>query len=295
MTNGIEKYLGQLRQALTGSDPATIQDALADAEEYLRDGVDQLASAHPELNHADALAQVVEEFGAPADIAAAYTQIEARVGPPLAPRKSTGERSLAAKFFGVFIDPHAYGALVYMLIAMATGIFYFTWVVSGLSLAAGLIILIIGLPFVALFFLSIRGITLVEGRIVEALLGVRMPRRPLFTKKHDGFWSRFKALVLDSRPWFAMIYMILQMPLGIIYFTVLVTMIAFGLAGVLMPVVQWGFDVPIVHAGHSSYYAPDWLVPFMVVVGVLWLLLTMHVAKLIGRLHGAFAKAMLVR
>lgn len=295
MTNGIEAYLEQLKQALAGSDPATIQDALSDAEEYLRDGVEQLTTAEPGLNHAEALAKVSDEFGAPADIAAAYMQVEARVGLPFAPRKTTVERSAASRFFGVFTDPRAYGSLLYMLIAMATGIFYFTWVVSGLSLAAGLIILIIGVPFIALFFLSIRGITLVEGRIVEALLGVRMPRRPLFSKKESGFWNHFKALVLDSRPWFAMIYMVLQMPLGIIYFTVLTTMIAFGLAGVFMPVVQWGFDVPIVHAGHSSYYMPDWLVPFMVIVGVLWLLLTMHVAKLVGRAHGAFAKAMLVR
>jgi hypothetical protein len=295
MTNGIEKYLEQLRLALAGSDPATIQDALSDAEEYLRDGVEQLTAAQPDLNHADALAKVIDEFGAPVDIAAAYTQIEARVGPPLAPRKSTVERSLASRFFGVFIDPHAYGALLYMLISMATGIFYFTWVVSGLSLAAGLIILIIGLPFFVLFLLSIRGITLVEGRIVEALLGVRMPRRPLFANKHDGFWARFKALVLDPRPWIAMVYMVLQMPLGILYFTVLIIMIAFGLSGVLMPVIQWGFDIPTVHFGNSSYHMPVWLVPLMAVVGVLWLLLTMHLAKLVGRLHGAFAKAMLVR
>jgi hypothetical protein len=182
-----------------------------------------------------------------------------------------------------------------MLIAMATGIFYFTWVTCGLSLAAGFIILIIGLPFIALFLLSIRGIALVEGRIIEALLGVRMPRRPLFTQKHDGFWARFKAIVLDSRPWFAMVYMVLQMPLGIIYFTVFVTMISFGLAGVAVPVLQWGFDMPPIQIGASEYFAPVWLIPLMVVVGALWLLLTMHLAKLIGRAHGAFAKAMLVR
>ena len=295
MANGIENYLEQLKRELSNSDPATIQDALSDAEEYLRNGVDQLVAAQPDVSEADAFEKVVDEFGAPADIAAEYMQIEKRVGLPLAPRKTTNGRSMASRFFGVFVDPHAYGALLYMLISMATGIFYFTWVVSGLSLAVGLIVLIIGLPFFVLFLLSIRGIALVEGRIVEALLGVRMPRRPLFTKKQDGFWDRFKALVLDPRPWIAMVYMVLQMPLGILYFTVLVTMIAFGLSGVLVPVIQWGFDEPIIHFGHSYYYMPVWLVPLMVVVGVLWLLLTMHLAKLVGRLHGAFAKAMLVR
>ena len=32
----IPEYLAQLRQALAGADPAMIQDALYDAEEYLR-------------------------------------------------------------------------------------------------------------------------------------------------------------------------------------------------------------------------------------------------------------------
>ncbi|MGV7194671.1 hypothetical protein [Xanthomonas axonopodis] len=32
----ISDYLAQLRQALAGADPAMIQDALYDAEEYLR-------------------------------------------------------------------------------------------------------------------------------------------------------------------------------------------------------------------------------------------------------------------
>jgi hypothetical protein len=295
MANGIETYLEELKSQLAGADPATLQDALADAEEYLRDGVDQLRAADPGLNSADALDRVVGEFGSPSDIAAAYREIETRVAPPFAVRTRPVERSAASRFFGVFTDPRAYGSLLYMLIAMATGIFYFTWVTCGLSLAAGFIILIIGLPFIALFLLSIRGIALVEGRIIEALLGVRMPRRPLFTQKHDGFWARFKAIVLDSRPWFAMVYMVLQMPLGIIYFTVFVTMISFGLAGVAVPVLQWGFDMPPIQIGASEYFAPVWLIPLMVVVGALWLLLTMHLAKLIGRAHGAFAKAMLVR
>ena len=40
---------------------------------------------------------------------------------------------------------------------------------------------------------------------------------------------------------------------------------------------------------------PVWLSPLIVFTGVLWILLTMHLAKFIGRLHGSFAKIMLVR
>ena len=65
-------------------------------------------------------------------------------------------------------------------------------------MSAGLLILIIGLPFAGLFILSARGIGLVEGLIVEALLGIRMPRRPLFYRRNMSWWQRFKTIILDK-------------------------------------------------------------------------------------------------
>ena len=47
----IAEYLKQLREALAGEDPALIQDALYDAEEYLRAEV----AAHPGKSEADVL------------------------------------------------------------------------------------------------------------------------------------------------------------------------------------------------------------------------------------------------
>jgi uncharacterized membrane protein len=292
--NGINDYLRELRQYLAGDDAATIQDALSDAEEYLRNGVAQRLKENPRLSEKEAFEGVIGEYGSPAEVAVAYREIERRVPPPLAASGRPNGRSPAARFFGVFTDPRAYGALFYMFFALVTGIFYFTWVTTGLSLAAGLILLIIGLPFLALFLLSVRGLALVEGRIVEALLGVRMPRRPMFSSAHLGLWARFKALFADRRSWLPMIYMVLQLPLGILYFTLFVTMIAFGLAGIATPVLQYGFDLPIGQFGEVRYYAPFWLMPFIVIVGVIWLLATMHLARGLGRLHGKFAKAMLV-
>ena len=92
---------------------------------------------------------------------------------PPPPRKS-----LLGRFFGVAADPRTYGALLYMLLALPIGILYFTWAVTGVSLSAGLAILIIGVPFFVLFMGSVYALSLMEGRLVEVLLGQRMPRRP---------------------------------------------------------------------------------------------------------------------
>ena len=195
MIHSVEEYLEQLKNNLTGCDAATVQDALADAEEYLRNGLDAARSANPVVEEDAALSAVVEEFGTPEEFAADYKKIEARLQPSIKPAFTpAGKTSVFYKIFGIFADPAAWSSLVFMLVSLVTGILYFTWAVTGLSLSAGLLVLIISLPFIGLFLLSVRGIALAEGRIVEALLGVRMPRRPIFVDRNLGWWARFKVL-----------------------------------------------------------------------------------------------------
>ncbi len=155
--------------------------------------------------------------------------------------------------------------------------------------------LIIGLPFVTLFLLSLQGVALVEGRIVEALLGVRMPRRPLFSQRHLGFWERLKVLFTDKLSWSTIAYMIVQLPLGILYFTVFTTFLVFGIGGIAQPIIQYGFGLPYASIDGWELFYPVWLSPVCVLVGILWIILTMHLAKIIGRMHGAVAKSLLVR
>lgn len=295
MRNGIETYLDQLKRALSGCDPATVQDALSDAEEHLRTAMEQSLRSKPELAKDEVLADIIREYGTPEEIATAYETIEARLVPPLAPVERADDRSAARKFFGVFIDPRAYASLLYMFFSLASGIIYFTWAVTGLSLSAGFAVLIIGVPFFALFLLSIQGIALVEGRIVEALLGIRMPRRPLFSKSHLGFWNRLKALFKDKRSWTTIVYMIAMLPLGIIYFTLFVTLLSVGLALIAQPILENVFDLPLFEVDNVGYYVPNWMMPFVVLLGFFWMLGSMHFAKVFGRFHGIFAKSLLVK
>ena len=118
MFNSIDSYLESLTREMAGADPATVQDALSDAEEHLRTALDAVRRDQPDKAEADILARVVEEYGTPGDIAAAYREIEVRTPPPLAPTPrpaaTTGvaepERSSVARFFGVIVDPRAYAA-----------------------------------------------------------------------------------------------------------------------------------------------------------------------------------------
>lgn len=295
MVNNIDSYLQQLRKELANCDRATIQDALSDAEEYLRNAVDILKASKPDLADEIVFASVMQEYGTPAEIADAYRKIEAHSSPSLAVRTQKANRPFVSRFFGVVTEPRAWGALLYLLFTLATGIIYFTWTVTGISLSLGLLILIIGIPIAGVFILSTRGLALLEGRLVEALLGIRMPHRPLFSKNDKGVWAKFKALITDRYTWLSMVYMLIQLPLGIFYFTLFVTLISVSLGLVASPILELVFKEPMFTANGSMYFFNGWVMPIVVIVGVLLFFATLHLAKAIGIYHGNLAKAMLVR
>jgi uncharacterized membrane protein len=295
MVNNIDSYLQQLRKELANCDRATIQDALSDAEEYLRNAVDILKASKPDLADEIVFASVMQEYGTPAEIADAYRKIEAHSSPSLAVRTQKANRPFVSRFFGVVTEPRAWGALLYLLFTLATGIIYFTWTVTGISLSLGLLILIIGIPIAGVFILSTRGLALLEGRLVEALLGIRMPHRPLFSKNDKGVWAKFKALITDRYTWLSMVYMLIQLPLGIFYFTLFVTLISVSLGLVASPILELVFKEPMFTANGSMYFFNGWVMPIVVIVGVLLFFATLHLAKAIGIFHGNLAKAMLVR
>ena len=295
MSDMINEYLGRLERALAGADPATLRDALGDAEEHLRSALDAASLESTGIPDDELVRGIIEDYGTPEEVADAYRKIEKYSTPVLAGRKANGGRSVPARFFGVLTDPRAYAAIFYMLFSLVTGIIYFTWAVTGLSISVGFAVMIFGIPFLGLFLLSVQGLMLVEGRIIEALSGIRMPRRAATTRKDLGIWEKFVSIVKDRRTWKSILYMIVQLFLGIMYFTVTVTLLAFSLSFLLRPVLEYSFDVPIMNLGQTTYWTPVWFMPFMVLFGGLLLIVTLHAARGMTRLHGKWAKNMLVR
>ena len=287
----IDEYLEQLRGALRGADPALLQDAQYDAEEYLRS---ELAE-HPEWDEATMLARVATSYGAPDEVAEIYrekeTQVETALRPPARKRRATA----FGRFFAVLAEPLAYSSLFYMLLSLATGIFYFTWAVTGLSLSLGLCVLIFGIPFAVLFISTVRALALVEGRLVESMLGVRMPRRPLYADRGKPFGARIKAMFTDPRTWSTLLYMIVKLPLGIIYFVFAVLGLSLSIALAISPITKATLGIGIVNMGNEVFAPPLWALPLTLPLGVALLCLTLHVARGIGQMQGQLAKHFLVR
>jgi len=310
----IAQYLAQLRAALDGADPAMVQDALYDAEEYLRAEL----AAQPGRSEAEVIADVAGSYGAPVEVAEIYREteitvnralrtpradtrpvmraaVEASGAAPAAAAPVTPTRSAMARFFGVVAEPHTYGALFYMMLSLVTGTFFFTWVVTGTALSLSLLILIIGIPLTVLFFGSVRGLALLEGRLVEALLGERMPRRPQYTDRSRTWLQRIGDMFTDGRTWLTLLYFLLMMPLGVVYFTIATTLLSTSLALIWSPVAALLDATPPSIFIDGVNVLPLAATPVLALAGALLLVLTMHLARAIGRLHGMLAKHLLVR
>ena len=114
---------------------------------------------------------------------------------------------------------------------------------------------------------------------VRLLLGVRMPRRPHpFTPK-GGIVERVKSWFTD---W-------------ILYFTALVASVtAVGAGGILVPISQPLTSEPVIWVDDMGCILQPFAVPFMIAAGVMGLIAIMHAVRGLGKLHGAYAKSMLV-
>lgn len=288
----IDQYLGQLRDALKGEDPALVQDALYDAEEYLRAEV----ASHAGKSEADVLELIASTYGAPDEVAEAYRTTEKTVREALKPMAPPPRTSALGRFFGIYADSRAWTAMFFMLLSLVTGIFYFTVAVTGLAMSVGFAVLIFGVPFFLLFIGLTRVLSLVEGRIVEGLLGVRMPRRPVRSTRGIGIGARIKEMLLDRRTWTTLLYMLVMLPLGIFYFTTAVTSLAICGAAIATPVIAVLHTLGVTSADvqiEGEMIAWPLTVP-VCVIGIVLMTALMHFVRMLGELHGRLARALLL-
>ncbi|MBI9109235.1 MAG: sensor domain-containing protein [Spirochaetales bacterium] len=295
MINTIEKYLQELQAAMMDSDSATRRDAMTDAEDHLRSALAEALEQNPAKDEIDLIPGIIEEYGLPQETADAYRDLETRYPSEMnRKRRPVGRSSAVGRFFAVFSDTRAWGSMLYCLLSLVTGILYFSWTVTGVAVSASMMVLIVGIPIAMAFFFSFHGLAFLEGRLIEALLGERMPRRQRFFNPDMGWGGKIKRLLLGKDSWLAIVYQIIMLPLGIIYFTLMVTLMSVSISFIGAPIVGIIFKLPVVDLGTIVWVLPRWTIVFFPVLGVLIMKATLHLSKQIGWAQGKLAKKMLV-
>jgi hypothetical protein len=159
-------------------------------------------------------------------------------------------------------------------------------------------VLIIGVPFFLAFVAVGRVVSLAEGRLLEAVTGVRMPRRPVYQPTGEGIVGRILGMLKDPRTWSTLAYLLLMLPLGIIYFVIAIVLLALSLAFLATPFVGMGVYFGWLDADFT--FNPAWIgsllaAPFMLCLGFVTLTALLHIARGVGRMHARLAKVLLVR
>ena len=102
-SKNVDNYLNHLKKELKGSDPALIQDALSDAEEHLRFALNSAKIETPNIAEAEALVPIIEKYGSPSEVAAAYKKIEIHLQPVFPPISQPDPRPFISKFFSIIL------------------------------------------------------------------------------------------------------------------------------------------------------------------------------------------------
>jgi hypothetical protein len=140
--------------------------------------------------------------------------------------------------FEAWSDGRTYGSLGYLLLSLPLGIFGFTVVVVGFSLGLGLLITLVGIPVLVMTLLFVRAFSILHGRLAWSMLQAPMPRRsaPRSEASPGVFWNRLVELIRSRRTWREVLFVLLSLPLGIVGFTLAVTVVTLMFGGLAQPI-----------------------------------------------------------
>ncbi len=206
-------------------------------------------------------------------------------------------------FFGVIAEPQSYINILYLLLALPLGTAYFVFLVTGISVGAGLIIIWVGVPILALVLAGSWAMCEFERILAVSLLKEDIPRtirgRSTVTDDKDlssverlfvGTWRRFKSHLADRLTWTGILYLFLKFPLGIASFVMAVTMISVTFALLGAPAYYWvgeGIELGIWQVDML------WEALILTLIGIPLVFVSLHLMNLTALVSGRLARVML--
>lgn len=141
------------------------------------------------------------------------------------------------RFCGAPFRLRTYTNLLYLLLAFPLGLAYFLFLIVGLALGFGLTIVWIGLPILALVFAGIWAFAAFERQAAILLLGADVPpmtpeKLPPPSPVERTAWQRAGDFFSNPVTWKGMGFLLLKLPLGLVSFAALVTLLP--LSGTLL-------------------------------------------------------------
>lgn len=203
--------------------------------------------------------------------------------------------------FGVAFNSQTYLNMLYLLLALPLSVVYITFLSVGFSLGIPLLILWFGVFILAGTMIGWYGMAGLERKMAIALLGVSIAPMQDPDTKHHNLWERFKLLVRNPVTWKSLVFLIAKLPIGIISFTVLTTLLVLSMSLLTTPIYYQAFPVmidlgpagpPLLRSLIVDTPSEAWT---CALVGLISLLVSMHILNGLAWLSGKFASLMLGR
>jgi hypothetical protein len=206
---------------------------------------------------------------------------------------SERETSSVPAFLRVVIEQQSYLNLLYLLLSFPLGIFYFVFLVTGLSLGLGLIITWIGIPILVGTIALSYAFASFERSVARAMLDAEIGPMQV-GETPPGFWSKLRVLLTNPVTWKGIAYLLCKFPLGVVSFVVVVTLAALSLGLLFAPTYYY---LPGVTFGWSGGFQVDtlWEAFVATVVGAVLGLISLHIFNGLALLWKWLAQVLLGR
>jgi hypothetical protein len=188
------------------------------------------------------------------------------------------DRHASERLLGVLAAPfqaRTWRATGYNLVGLFVGVVWFTVIVTGFALGAGLLVTLVGAPILVLTLIVARIGALTERWRASWIDGRRLPA-PVQPDPQTLSWAGFKAQLRHAKSWTSALYLVALLPVGIATFTIALTTWAYAAAALTMPfwndtisngharllgyTVQRPIDyLPVLAAGAVAFFLAPWI------------------------------------
>lgn len=206
------------------------------------------------------------------------------------------DRATRTPIVGVLTDGQTYKNLLYLFLRFPLGTLYFTVLVTGFALGAGLAILLVGFLILGVTIAGATYVGSLEALLANCLLGTDIEYEPHDPTEHSSLVDYGKHVLTDVRSYVLLVYMLATFPVGMTMFTLVVFLVTFTLVTMLAPFTYWH---PATEYQISVFVGDPIVIDtlpealLLAVVGVVAGYLGIRVCNFLAGLHGRVTAAVL--
>jgi len=207
--------------------------------------------------------------------------------------------NIIIRFFGVIIRGQTYLNILYLLLALPFGVFYYVFLVGGISLGLPLVIVLIGVLILIVVFAGWVAFIAFERQLAVWLLRVDVPPYIPENTGADGHSNWISGLITNRVTWTGLVFLFIKLPLSLVSFVVMV--------GLFAITVQW-LSAPFIFQldpwNKWTYWLIEltgwqidqlWKTLILLLLGILMIFISLHIINLMAWIWGRLAYLMLGR